>query len=143
MTPRIKARRGGVGNHAVIHKHFVERSALWQQIQEEARDDEVIITGENIQPMDMTDEAGVPSGPSQINFDPIDARHLSSLPLVKNRIVKLLKTSRNNMHASNNLLMTIVWCSTHSGSQSHHFFFRGLCIRQRQTAASSRPDYES
>ncbi|KAF8845363.1 hypothetical protein BDN67DRAFT_941224 [Paxillus ammoniavirescens] len=104
----IKARRGGVGNHTCIHKYFVERSQLWQQIQEEvAQDGEVVITGENIQPRDMRDETVDQGGPSQILFDPIDSRHLSSLPLVKNRIVKLLKASRNYMHASNNLLMTI------------------------------------
>ncbi|KIK99780.1 hypothetical protein PAXRUDRAFT_445053 [Paxillus rubicundulus Ve08.2h10] len=104
----IKARRGGVGNHTCIHKYFVERSQLWRQIQdEEAQDGEVVITGENLQPRDMADESVVQGGPSQIVFDPIDSRHLSSLPLVKNRIVKLLKASRNYIHASNNLLMTI------------------------------------
>ncbi|KIJ68695.1 hypothetical protein HYDPIDRAFT_81586 [Hydnomerulius pinastri MD-312] len=104
----IKVRRGGVGNHTVIHKYFVERSALWQQIQEEeARDDEVVVTGENIQPKDANEEVADQAGPSHLPFDPIDARHLSSLSLVKNRIVKLLKASRNYMHASNNLLMTI------------------------------------
>lgn len=41
-------------------------------------------------------------------FQPIDARHLSSLPLVRARIVKLLKASKNNMHASNNLILAIV-----------------------------------
>ncbi|KAH7883860.1 hypothetical protein F5I97DRAFT_1606658 [Phlebopus sp. FC_14] len=100
----IKLRRGGVGNHTCIHRYFVESSPFWQQIQEEeAQDDEeVVITGENI-PSDTLDQVGSP----QAVFDPIDSRHLSSLPLVKNRIIKLLKASKNYMHASNNLLMTI------------------------------------
>jgi hypothetical protein len=105
----IKARRGGVGNHTCIHKYFVERSPLWQQIQEEeARDGEAVTTGECIKPRDTADEATDQDDSPQILFDPIDSRHLSSLPLVKNRIIKLLKVSKNYIHQSNNLLMTIV-----------------------------------
>lgn len=43
-----------------------------------------------------------------VSFDAIDARHLSSLPLVRGRIVKLLKASQNNIHTSNNILFAIV-----------------------------------
>lgn len=50
------------------------------------------------------ESADVPS----LGFTPIDARHLSSLPLVRGRVVKLLKASTNNMHVSNNMLVTIV-----------------------------------
>ncbi|KAG1845522.1 hypothetical protein DFJ58DRAFT_800982 [Suillus subalutaceus] len=105
----IKARRGGVGNHSCIHKYFVERSAFWQQIQqEETKDDESIVIGES-HPQDATPvEDGTPSAaPSELDFEPVDSRHLSSLSLIKNRIVKLLKASQNNMHASNNLIITI------------------------------------
>lgn len=105
----IKARRGGVGNHTCIHKYFVERSALWQQIQEEeARDGGATTTGECVKPRDTADEATDKDDPPQVLFDPIDSRHLSSLPLVKNRVIKLLKASRNYIHQSNNLLITIV-----------------------------------
>ncbi|KAG2057154.1 hypothetical protein BDR06DRAFT_952287 [Suillus hirtellus] len=104
----IKARRGGVGNHSCIHRYFVERSAFWQQIQqEEAKDDEPIVIGE-CYPQDATPvEDGTPFAASELDFEPVDARHLSSLPLIKNRIVKLLKASPNNIHASNNLIITI------------------------------------
>ncbi|KAG1730414.1 uncharacterized protein EDB91DRAFT_786767 [Suillus paluster] len=105
----IKARRGGVGNHSCIHKYFVERSAFWQQIQqEEAKDDEPIVIGES-HPQDGTPvEDGTPTGePLELDFEPVDSRHLSSLPLIKKRIVKLLKASQNNIHASNNLMITI------------------------------------
>ncbi|KAG6885704.1 hypothetical protein C0993_010876 [Termitomyces sp. T159_Od127] len=47
--------------------------------------------------------ADVPS----LDFTPIDARHLSSLPLIRGRVVKLLKASKNQMHASNNMLITL------------------------------------
>ena len=43
-----------------------------------------------------------------LKFTPIDARHLSSLPLISARVVRLLKASRNNIHASNNMLITLV-----------------------------------
>ncbi|KAG2123565.1 hypothetical protein DEU56DRAFT_45236 [Suillus clintonianus] len=105
----IKARRGGVGNHSCIHRYFVERSAFWQQIQqEEAKDDEPMVIGES-HPQDATSiEDGTPSAaPSELDFGPVDSRHLSSLPLIKNRIVKLLRASQNNIHASNNLIITI------------------------------------
>ncbi|KAG2345257.1 hypothetical protein BDR05DRAFT_1058382 [Suillus weaverae] len=105
----IKARRGGVGNHSCIHRYFVERSAFWQQIQqEEAKDDEPIVIGES-HPEDATPaEDGILSAsPLELDFEPVDSRHLSSLPLIKNRIVKLLKASQNNIHASNNLIITI------------------------------------
>lgn len=105
ITPcSIKARRGGVGNHICIHKYFVERSPLWQQIQEEeARDG-----GEHVKPRDTADETIDQDGPPQTLFDPIDSRHLSSLPLIKNRVIKLLKGSKNHIHQSNNLLIAIV-----------------------------------
>lgn len=94
----------------------MERSAFWQQIQqEEAKDDEPIVIGE-CHPQDAAPvEDGTPFAASELDFEPVDARHLSSLPLIKNRIVKLLKASPNNIHASNNLIITIVghvqlWC---------------------------------
>ncbi|OAX37287.1 hypothetical protein K503DRAFT_866963 [Rhizopogon vinicolor AM-OR11-026] len=105
----IKARRGGVGNHSCIHKYFVERSAFWQQIQEEeAKDDEPTIIGES-RPQDGTPiEDGTPATePLKLDFEPIDSRHMSSLQLIKNRIVKLLKASQNNIHGSNNLIVSI------------------------------------
>jgi len=105
----IKARRGGVGNYTCIHKYFVERSPLWQQIQqEEAHDGEICITGANIHLPDTVEEATASNEVAQITFDPIDGRHLSSLQLVKNRIVRLLRASVNHMHGSNNLLVAIV-----------------------------------
>lgn len=103
----VKVRRGGVGNYTCIHKYFVERSPLWQQIQREEDEGEVVISGANIQPSDAIDEVGPTDESPQIIFDPIDGRHLSSLHLVKNRVVRLLKASINHMHASNNLLVAI------------------------------------
>ncbi|KAH7915130.1 hypothetical protein BJ138DRAFT_998508 [Hygrophoropsis aurantiaca] len=104
----IKARRGGVGNHSCIHKYFVERSALWKQIHdEEAREKKPAQEESRVQIAEEADSATATTQSGIISFDPIDSRHLSSLPLVRNRIVTLLKASKNYIHASNNLLMTI------------------------------------
>ena len=43
-----------------------------------------------------------------IHFDPIDSRHLSSMTLLKSRLVKLLKACPHYMHTSNNLMLKIV-----------------------------------
>ena len=43
-----------------------------------------------------------------IQFDPIDSRHISSLQVLRSRVVKLLKHSKNNMHAYNNFSASIV-----------------------------------
>ncbi|KAF8973687.1 hypothetical protein BDZ97DRAFT_1900484 [Flammula alnicola] len=73
----MKVRRGGVGTHFCIHKYFFERKDA-----------------------DIED-------PNSLKFTPIDARHLSSLPLVSARVIRLLKASKNHIHASNNMLITI------------------------------------
>ena len=51
-------------------------------------------------------------GSQSLTFTPIDARHLSSLPLISARVVRLLKASKNHIHASNNMLITLVRCSS-------------------------------
>lgn len=88
----------------------MERSAFWQQIQEEeAKDDEPIIIGESRVQDGTPVEDGTPAAESlNLDFEPVDSRHMSSLQLIKNRIVKLLKASQNNIHPSNNLIVTIV-----------------------------------
>ncbi|KIY52288.1 hypothetical protein FISHEDRAFT_35427 [Fistulina hepatica ATCC 64428] len=100
----FKVRRGGVGTHFVIHKYFFERSPEWQAIRdEESRAEQ---SEKQAEPVDDVDEdAGADM--LALNFSPIDARHLSSYPLVRQRVVNLLKTSKNNIHASNNMLVRI------------------------------------
>ena len=82
---------------------------LWKAIQEEeAKDDEPIVVGES-RLHDGTPEDETPAAESlKLDFGPVDSRHMSSLQLIKNRVVKLLKASQNNMHALNNLIVTIV-----------------------------------
>ncbi|EGO01685.1 hypothetical protein SERLA73DRAFT_166216 [Serpula lacrymans var. lacrymans S7.3] len=103
-----KARRGGVGTNFCVHKYFIERSVLWQQIHdEEAEGEQPVVEGGEIF-QSGSDAPILEKGvSSSMHFDPIDERHLSSLALVRNRIVKLLKASKNYIHASNNLLLTI------------------------------------
>jgi hypothetical protein len=132
-----KVRRGGVGSHFCIHNYFYERSPLWQQIREEE--------------MRATDDAQpalqTPSSPdtstnlmsTSMAFDPMDARHLSSLPLVRARVVKLLKGSRNCMHPCNNILLKLVCTLPNlSISASDDHLNRDFLSPQRQTDASSK-----
>ncbi|KAI9511763.1 hypothetical protein F5148DRAFT_229446 [Russula earlei] len=103
----VKLRRGGVGTNFCIHKYFFERNPLWRQIQDE---------GVNVSNDLQADGGGLDNGETAstqggsqvpVQFDPIDARHLSSLSLIQSRIVKLLKHSGSFTHPSQNLLVTI------------------------------------
>ncbi|KAJ7169467.1 hypothetical protein C8R46DRAFT_1088869 [Mycena filopes] len=105
----VKVRRGGVGSHFCIHKYFFERSESWKAIREE---ETRASAAADAPPQASTsaaapEEAGSAPEPAGLDFSPIDARHLSSMPLVKARIVKLLKASKNSMHASNNMLIAL------------------------------------
>jgi hypothetical protein len=90
----------------VIHKYFYERDSSWQQI----RDEEAQAEGTPEAEPQVLDDLQSNEGDSKvaISFDPIDTRHLSSLPLVRGRLVKLLKASENNIHSSTNMLVAIV-----------------------------------
>ncbi|KAJ7770882.1 hypothetical protein DFH07DRAFT_805534 [Mycena maculata] len=104
----VKVRRGGVGSHFCIHKYFFDRSESWKEIrEEETRAAAESEAPPQTAPTDTQDEDGSPAHLQTLNFTPIDARHLSSMPLVKARIIKLLKASKNSMHASNNMLVAI------------------------------------
>ncbi|KAF8912964.1 hypothetical protein CPB84DRAFT_1670756 [Gymnopilus junonius] len=102
----VKVRRGGVGTHFCIHRYFFDRSSSWKAI----RDEET--QAENLQMKKQSNEPDIGEDddiedPESLNFTPIDARHLSSLPLISGRVIKLLKASKNHMHASNNMLITL------------------------------------
>nr|GAT43664.1 predicted protein [Mycena chlorophos] len=103
----VKVRRGGVGTHFCIHKYFFERSELWREIREEESRATAALEAEEV--ADVPEEDGEqPAAPKvDLDFTPIDARHISSLPLLKARVIKLLKASKNQMHASNNMLVAI------------------------------------
>ncbi|KAG6814043.1 hypothetical protein H0H92_003893 [Tricholoma furcatifolium] len=104
----VKVRRGGVGTHFVIHRHFFDRSPHWKAIREEENQAENFQkTATEATVIDIDDDEEKSTDVQSLDFTPIDARHLSSLPLVRGRVVKLLKASKNQMHASNNMLITI------------------------------------
>ena len=104
----VKLRRGGVGTNFCIHKYFFESSPLWRQIQDEgvnsAKDLEAEGGGIDAEETSLTQDGSQ----APVKFDPIDARHLSSLPLIQSRVVKLLKHSESHTHPSQNLLVAIV-----------------------------------
>ncbi|KAJ7693612.1 hypothetical protein B0H17DRAFT_1059213 [Mycena rosella] len=105
----VKVRRGGVGSHFCIHKYFFDRSASWKAIREEETlaEAEAEAPSKQVTTTDVQDEEESVLEARALNFSPIDARHLSSMPLVKARVIKLLKASKNFMHASSNMLIAI------------------------------------
>ncbi|KAF9056480.1 hypothetical protein BJ165DRAFT_1433822 [Panaeolus papilionaceus] len=103
----VKVRRGGVGTHFCIHKYFFERNASWKAIRdEEIEAEESLQSQRQLEDEEKDEEDGL-SHHEHLNFTPIDARHLSSLPLISSRVIKLLKASKNHIHASNNMLITL------------------------------------
>lgn len=104
----VKVRRGGVGTHLCLHKHFYDTSPRWREVREEESKAQQLFHGapEPDDAGDMAEEAA-PQTLANLGFTPIDARHLSSLPLIQARVMKLLKASHNHIHAANNMLLKI------------------------------------
>ncbi|TDL28869.1 hypothetical protein BD410DRAFT_738661 [Rickenella mellea] len=104
----VKLRRGGNSQNFCVHKYFFERNSLWKQIRdEEARgtqDDPVEIEGSD----EDREKSQTPRDAvrQQLRFDPIDSRHLSSLTLIRSRLVKLLKHS-GGVHIYHNIMLSI------------------------------------
>lgn len=144
----MKVRRGGVGTHFCIHKYFFDRSPSWKAIrEEELRAEEVNSIPQELTVEPPDDEEDRVTDPKSMVFTPIDARHLSSLPLVRARVVKLLKASRNQMHAANNMLITLVRILNMGNNLFVKFNAfaprRGFQIRQRQIGDSFRVEFAS
>ena len=104
----MKRKKSGLGTNFVIHKYFYERDLSWQQIRDEeaeAEEEEDLSDGEQggNEPRETDASQKVVQ-----SFDPIDTRHMSSLPLIRSRVIKLLKASHNNLHTSQNMLTAIV-----------------------------------
>jgi transcription factor C subunit 3 len=95
---------------------------MWQQIRNEEKKAENIrniLHDEGQLPEDVDQESAITSSSK---FEPMDARHLSSLPLLRARVVKLLKASKNQMHESNNIMLKLVctpFCMESSGSKGN------------------------
>ena len=106
---RVKVRRGGVGTHLCLHKHFYDTSPRWREVREEESKAQQLFHGAP-EPDDAGEiaEDAAPQTLADLGFTSIDARHMSSLPLIQGRVMKLLKASHNHIHAANNMLLKIV-----------------------------------
>lgn len=104
----VKVRRGGVGTHFCIHRYFFDRSPSWKAIRDEESNAAAPVRPEFLSgDGDAADEDNTSPEVQALNFTPIDARHLSSLPLIRARVLNLLKVSKNQIHPANNLIITI------------------------------------
>lgn len=93
-----------------MHKYFFERSAVWKQVlEEEAQANAPQQADAKEEPeQDADEEDSAQHSLTAVHFDPIDSRHLSSLPLIRARLTKLLKNSPHYLHSYTNLLPKIV-----------------------------------
>ncbi|KAJ7593112.1 hypothetical protein C8J56DRAFT_1013301 [Mycena floridula] len=100
----VKVRRGGIGSNIIIHRYFFDRSPDWKELREETTKAEgEMLKAEPDNDEEEPSESFVDVRP--LGFTPIDVRHLSSVPLLRGRIIRLLKASRNQMHPTYNLLL--------------------------------------
>jgi len=102
----LKVRRGGVGTHFVLHKYFYERNPSWKAIRQEEQEAEQVKIEKN-EANDDEDQNSLEEH-KLLNFTPIDARHLSSYPLISRRVIRLLQASKNCIHASKDMLIKLV-----------------------------------
>lgn len=123
----MKVRRGGVGTHFVIHKYFYERSCSWKAIREEEHEARNHWKETGVHDVEGADRTDLDQT-NQLNFTPIDARHLSSYPLISRRVVKLLRSSKNHIHASKDMLVILVFLFF---SQLLRFLMYGILISIR------------
>lgn len=102
-----KLRQGGTAWHVCVLNYFYERSPLWKSVREannHVNDDE-----DNADDDQLTvDLEGAPTTERTVSFEPMESRHLASLPLLRSRLVKLLKNCPNNTHAHQNILLKLV-----------------------------------
>ena len=131
----MKVRRGGVGTHFCIHKYFFNRNLSWKAIRDEEFEAETLQLSKIMGEPDVVEDEDF-QDLQPLTFTPIDARHLSSLPLISARVVRLLKASKNHIHASNNMLITLVRCSVSSIISHLIVSSRDFQIQQKQTVDS-------
>ncbi|OSD05907.1 hypothetical protein PYCCODRAFT_1383895 [Trametes coccinea BRFM310] len=105
----LKLRRPGISTNFCVHKYFYERSPIWKQVAEEEKkavsEAQARVEGTSGADSEIEEDETKPLEP--VHFDPIDSRHLSSMPLLKARLTKLLKSCPYNMHTSNNIMLKI------------------------------------
>ncbi|GJE87719.1 hypothetical protein PsYK624_038020 [Phanerochaete sordida] len=99
----VKLKKPGVGSNLCIHKHFFEKSEIWQNIFTEGQPTKEA-DEENDEDDDEDDDV---SEQGAIRFDPIGVKHLSRLDLIRGRMEKLLKNSPHNLHKMHNLIIAI------------------------------------
>lgn len=87
-----------------IHKYFYQNSPLWKRVREE----EVAADGHSDVEEGNGEEYDPMTKPSTLHFEPMDRRSLTSLALLRSRIVKLLENSKNHVHPLLNIARYIV-----------------------------------
>jgi oxalate---CoA ligase len=101
-----------------VHKYFYQRSEHWKDVrEEESRAEATAKAKERDAHVDTNADPDADQGDTTLideGFAPLDGRHLSSLTIVRSRIIQLLERSENNMYVAHNLLRRLVRWSSHS-----------------------------
>jgi hypothetical protein len=107
---RLKLRQGGTAQNIGLHKYFYERSEYWKEVREEAsRLEPQAASGDGSTNAIANEDVNEDLQPqTSIQLGNFDNRHLSSLPIVRARIVELLSRCTNNLHSARNLLVSMV-----------------------------------
>ncbi|KAI0768599.1 hypothetical protein BD413DRAFT_563329 [Trametes elegans] len=104
----VKLRRPGISTNLCVHKYFYERSPIWKQVVDEEKK---AVSEEQAEDNEVDSDDAIDEDETKplepVHFDPIDSRHLSSMPLLKSRLTKLLKSCPHNMHTSSNIMVKI------------------------------------
>ncbi|KZT74913.1 hypothetical protein DAEQUDRAFT_720101 [Daedalea quercina L-15889] len=125
-----RGKTAGVSTSTVVHRDLFRRNATWQSIvDEENRAREAQKRKVNDEESDAGDEEDSSefSLGSTEQFDPIDERHLSSIDLIRGRIVTLLRNSPHGLHAANNLLPKIGFSNP---NKSNRRYFITRCLHE-------------
>lgn len=102
----VKLRRGGNSQNFCVHKHYFDSGSSWKAIRD----------AENRAKED-SGKAEKTKGDNDadcLQFDPIDTLHLTSLPILRQRILKLLKHSEDGLVPYVNIALRVVRISFYS-----------------------------
>ncbi|KAL5534526.1 hypothetical protein ACEPAG_989 [Sanghuangporus baumii] len=100
----VKLRRGGNSQNFCVHKYFFDRSPVWRHVREE----ENRASGEAIENARHRGENDFESESFELpQFDPIDTHHLTSLTILRQRLIKLLKHSPEGIQPYTNISVKI------------------------------------
>jgi hypothetical protein len=92
-----------------VHRYFYEQSDYWKDVRKEESRAQSAGTGNSKQKATHHESEEENSDDNEDSgFKPLDRRHLTSLVIVRARLLKLLERCANGMHVARNLITAVV-----------------------------------